>query len=348
MKTLYLTISIIFFHLFSYGEIDTVRQFQLDSITTNISKNVVRDLDSVHAYLDSKARNDEEKVWMYYGLIAIHFKYDYHRKGEKNRPDYSPAYTAKRLSGVCEDFAKLFKELCDKSHIPCLVTIGKAKIGILAIFETVQKIVRFQSLKSNHAWNVVKINSVWQLMDPTWSHVIKVHKKVLVTGKTKKNVNIKIVDRKYYQINPFEMGYDHKTCHPAFLTLNKVPTFKSEFRKVKRQKTFMNDYDYTSKLDSIYACKYPMLSKTYTYGCTQYIKRSMLQYEIQRQLLIPFRKEAVPLTINDYEQYLQQVNELSEFLMETYQYDLGSQKTEYEEKVKKKIEKLKKTATMKK
>lgn len=340
-------LTFLFCHL-SYGAINPRRQFQLDSITTNINRNIVRNIDSVHFYLNSQAKNDEEKVWMFYGLIATHFKYDNKRKGEKNRPSYSPEYTTKKLSGVCEDFAELFKELCNRSHIPCLVVFGKAKTGFFGLFENIQKIVRLQSIKFNHAWNVVKINGEWKLMDPTWSHIIKVEKKILVTGKTRKNVNIKIVDRSYYEIDPYIMRRDHKPGHPAFLTCKMIPTFKTVFRKTKHQKFYTENYDYSKKLDSIYNNEYPLLSKIYIDEFDEYSSRSIFQYEISKQLIIPFQKRVNPMTINDYEKSLDALNKLSKFLIETYNYDLGFQKSASEVKIKKNIEKLKKVEPKKK
>lgn len=57
---------------------------------------------------------------------------------------------------VCEGYSKAFKVLCDKLHIPCVITIGKA-------YGTPD------STPEAHSWNCVKVDGVWFPTDITWN-----------------------------------------------------------------------------------------------------------------------------------------------------------------------------------
>ena len=55
---------------------------------------------------------------------------------------------------VCEGYAKLFKVICDKKSIPCIIVTGKAGTG--------------SDPKENHMWNYVQLDGRWYLVDCTW------------------------------------------------------------------------------------------------------------------------------------------------------------------------------------
>lgn len=69
------------------------------------------------------------------------------------------AYVFKTKLGVCEGYSRLFKAMCDDVGLECIVISGYAKrsdfIGI--------------SFASNHAWNAIKYNGKWHLLDATWA-----------------------------------------------------------------------------------------------------------------------------------------------------------------------------------
>lgn len=327
----------------AFGNIDEYRQFQLDSITTNIEKTIRRDLPKVHAYLHLQGKNDEERVWLYYGFIATHCKYDYDRKGQKDRPEYSNGYTLKKLSGVCEDFANLFKELCDRSQIPCLVVRGKSKKPFVPeAVQATQKFFRRESNKTDHAWNVVKVDTAWQLMDPTWSHVLRVEKRKRYDPAQKKNVQvaIRIVGRKYYNMPAELMQKDHKPIHPAFLLMPNVPTFKTGLRREKRRKSYRTNYNYAAALDSISREEFPLFSKIYHDEVTRYTSMHFLMSQFRRELTLP--KTATPVTIEEYEANVQEAKRLGAYIQRNFNRSVESQIKNYEAEVNKKITKLKK------
>ena len=68
----------------SFSFIDEKRCFELDSITSTLNNDTRKNLKAVHEYLHSKGKNNEERIWLFYGYIGTYFKYDVKRSKEKN------------------------------------------------------------------------------------------------------------------------------------------------------------------------------------------------------------------------------------------------------------------------
>jgi transglutaminase/protease-like cytokinesis protein 3 len=121
----------------------------------------------------------EEKARAIYTWIALHVDYDlklyksgtkattysYSTEEEKQVKEREiledlAKTTLKKKKGVCEGYATLFKILCDLVSIECQVVHGFAK--------TREQEIGIAPRGSNHAWNVVKINNEWKLVDATW------------------------------------------------------------------------------------------------------------------------------------------------------------------------------------
>ncbi|QMU66339.1 MAG: transglutaminase [Flavobacteriaceae bacterium] len=69
------------------------------------------------------------------------------------------AFTTK--TGVCEEYAQSLKKLCDLLDIEAIVLKGYVKNSA----DEIAKIPK----DTNHAWNVVKIQNKWILIDATWA-----------------------------------------------------------------------------------------------------------------------------------------------------------------------------------
>lgn len=66
----------------------------------------------------------------------------------------------KKNKAVCDGYSRLFKTLCDLCHIECVIITGTSKTTIADIGKL--------PTKSDHAWNAIKLNGQWQLIDATW------------------------------------------------------------------------------------------------------------------------------------------------------------------------------------
>jgi len=327
---------------YSLAEIDDKRQFQLDSISTNIPKESKQNLDQVHAFLHKNGHTDEERVWLFYGYIATHFKYDQKRKKEKDAPIFSPEYTAQRRSGVCRDFSKVFLVLCQKSGIPCLEVTGRTPIPV---WEIIGNWLHHMKSTYTHRWNVVKVNDTWMLMDPTWSNVKETQrirhydpkKKVTFT------VLVKIPARIYYNPDPVFMMKTHAPIHPAFLLISdSLPTFKTARKKETRQKFFCSNYHFSDTIDLIYAAKFPLFSKPYYSGCMKYSKTAAMLNNYEYELSLPVQKSAryKQPTLEQYDNALLQARELTAYIHSETGIAYNSKLKQFEEELAKKRAKL--------
>lgn len=64
--------------------------------------------------------------------------------------------------GICAGYAALYKDFCDQFGLECNIVNGYVVSRYTKLPDDKD------SIKLNHAWNVVKVNGTWQLVDPTW------------------------------------------------------------------------------------------------------------------------------------------------------------------------------------
>lgn len=104
--------------------------------------------------------DDEIKARAAFFWLTQHIKYDCegYRSGQYT---VEPEEVLSKGIAVCSGYASLMKMFCDELGVECEVVSGFAT-GI-----SVDK-VHLDSMKSNHAWNAVKIKGEWKLVDPTW------------------------------------------------------------------------------------------------------------------------------------------------------------------------------------
>jgi len=122
---------------------------------------------------------DSEKVRAIFFWVTSHISYDvvefhnkrpmvYETKQHFKDSTEAEAYfmtiyandVIKKGMGVCAGYATIFKLLCDKVKINCVIVNGYGKSS----FGEIGK--RFDE---NHAWNAVQLNGNWQLVDACWA-----------------------------------------------------------------------------------------------------------------------------------------------------------------------------------
>lgn len=121
----------------------------------------------------------EERARAAYAWIARHIDYDikalnkpvkvvsysYSTEEEKLQKEKEvqrelALRTLRRHKAVCHGYATLFKQVCEQMDIECVTISGTAKI-----YES--DIGRMPG-NPNHAWNAIRINGQWKLVDATW------------------------------------------------------------------------------------------------------------------------------------------------------------------------------------
>jgi transglutaminase/protease-like cytokinesis protein 3 len=165
LRPLNLLAGLLFLPVFFFGQTDKSTYQKIDSLVIQFSERKDLTPDSVIGFVNTEFLSDSDKVRAYYKWISYNIEYDVDlmkamAEGEETDRNSQDADTvfAKRL-GVCEGYAKLMKKLCAGSNILCEVVPGYSKSSEN---ETVMDLY--------HAWNAVKINDAWHLLDVTWSN----------------------------------------------------------------------------------------------------------------------------------------------------------------------------------
>ena len=118
-------------------------------------------VESLAAYLIGPAKNEREKARAIFRWICQNINYDLGsyftgRLGSTNSSD-----VLKSRSSVCSGYSDLFSALAGEAGLETVEIRGYGK-GY-----SYRPGLRFAG-PYNHAWNAVKINGSWYLMDPTW------------------------------------------------------------------------------------------------------------------------------------------------------------------------------------
>lgn len=118
-----------------------------------------RNQSSLVAYLIKPYQNDDfAKARVLFAWIAYHVQYDFFQYSAKKRIAGLGNTYQTRL-GVCADFAKLFVDMARKADLKAEYITGYAGYDLTP-----------DEIKdSRHAWNAVKLNNKWYLLDVTWA-----------------------------------------------------------------------------------------------------------------------------------------------------------------------------------
>jgi hypothetical protein len=104
-------------------------------------------------YLGSLSPDPELKARAIYAWITANIKYE--RLIPTTRIAQDATTVLQRRMGVCEGYSRLFQALAEAAGLEAVVIAGEAKYGN-------------STLRERHAWNAVKLNGKWELLDCTW------------------------------------------------------------------------------------------------------------------------------------------------------------------------------------
>lgn len=116
-------------------------------------------LSELATILSKYAKTEAEKARIIYVWITHNITYDVASFLRGNYGDASPYVVLKNRFAVCSGYANLYQALAEKMGLKSAVVIGYAKgLGYLV----------GNASDANHAWNTVRINNAWYLIDATW------------------------------------------------------------------------------------------------------------------------------------------------------------------------------------
>jgi hypothetical protein len=136
------------------------RYASLDKYARETPDKYSRDNLVLAEYLGRRAKNDLEKARLIYSWIATHIRYDDDSFNTGNYKNQGADSVFVSRTAVCDGFSSLFKEL------GLLMDLEVEKISGYSKGYGYQPGDKFSS--TDHAWNAVKIDGIWQLIDVTW------------------------------------------------------------------------------------------------------------------------------------------------------------------------------------
>jgi hypothetical protein len=116
-------------------------------------------LQSLTDYLIAPARTEREKVRVIYRWITDRVVYDLESYARGVRADSRAESVLRLRKGVCAGYAVLFERLCRLAGLEVVIVRGFCKgYGHY----------QGEAVSTNHAWNAVRIDGKWHLVDATW------------------------------------------------------------------------------------------------------------------------------------------------------------------------------------
>ena len=133
----------------------------LNSLPSRRSVTKAQMIESMKKAKISYSLADGEIVYMIYKWETQNIEYDcYNLFKNPQQIDYSEDGTYSKGKGVCNGYSELFRTMCISLGIEAEKIIGYAK-GVGYNPNVIPT-------DTNHAWNVVKLGSIYYLVDPTW------------------------------------------------------------------------------------------------------------------------------------------------------------------------------------
>ncbi|MCL0059926.1 hypothetical protein M1O20_05560 [Dehalococcoidia bacterium] len=181
-------------------------------------ESVANTVESLAAWLVEPARNDLETVRAIFRWITDSIYYDivsYFNIIEGTGPvgDQSPEAVLDSRKAVCEGYSRLFKALAHFAGLEVVQVTGWVK-GFGYPVEGLTE-------EPNHAWNAVKINDGWYLLDSTWG----------AGGIDEEGQFVREFEEFYFLTPPDQFIYSHFPINPDWQLLE-VPVTKDEFAKL--------------------------------------------------------------------------------------------------------------------
>ncbi len=133
----------------------------VDNRAINTPENFEQDIFQLTAYLVQPYSNQSKKVRAIYTWIAYHISYDVDSYMNGLYGAVYPEDVLEKRKSVCEGYARLFKKMAEAAGIRAEMIGGYSK-GY-----NYQEGELF-SHRNSHAWNAVRIDGQWYLVDVTW------------------------------------------------------------------------------------------------------------------------------------------------------------------------------------
>lgn len=134
---------------------------RIDDFVVNTDPTNFASSQNLAVFLSKQFDSDHELVRSIYTWIALNISYDHKLLYTNEKKDQCSIEVWKSRSAVCEGYANLFQDMCTSAGIESRIIKGYVKDF------TGNNDIQFP----NHAWNSVKIDGKWHILDVTWASV---------------------------------------------------------------------------------------------------------------------------------------------------------------------------------
>ena len=155
----------------NYSKVDDLvskypRFTKVEDLAFKIKTDFTTDKDKARAAFYWLAKNIRYNLEEYYNPTQRSYNFRYSTEEEKQQKlqalkDNIIADAFKTKFGVCEEYAQSFKKICDLLGIEAVVIKGNVR--------NVPSEIGKPESNTNHAWNAVKLNGKWTILDATWA-----------------------------------------------------------------------------------------------------------------------------------------------------------------------------------
>ena len=177
---------------------------RIDAHALSTPESAESNITSLAAYLNETSTTDLEKARAIFVWLTKNINYDDESFNAGTRGDNSAEGVLKNRKAVCEGFSNLYYVLGKEMSLDIQKVSGYSK-GYS--YRVGQKFT-----KTNHAWNVIKIDGQWRIFDATWGEG------------SGERINSKLVSRKefkeyWFNTNPYEAIFSHMPKDKSFLNV---------------------------------------------------------------------------------------------------------------------------------
>ncbi|MCK5702813.1 MAG: hypothetical protein KAI29_16735 [Cyclobacteriaceae bacterium] len=181
--------------------------YHVDDIVEKTNHENFSTFESLAINLTQQFNDERSKVRSIYTWIALNIIYDQNALFSSGVSNQNALDVWKSRLAVCEGYANLFHEMCAKSGIESRIIKGYVK-------DIAGTDLRFP----NHAWNSVKIDGKWQLLDVTWASINNEGSKLANTKLTNNQLRQKLDH--FFLVNPSRMILTHLPEDPYWQLQN--------------------------------------------------------------------------------------------------------------------------------
>lgn len=167
---------------------------KIDKMAENVPSEAAATISTLAEYLQKNTTTDIEKARAIYTWLAKHIDYDDDGFNTDNIGDMSAPVVLETRKAVCEGFSNLYVALGHEMGLEIKKVIGYAKGYGYSPGKKFKK--------TDHAWNIIKIDGTWRVFDATWGEGYG----ETVNGKLKSK---KAFNDFWFNTDPYEAIFSH-------------------------------------------------------------------------------------------------------------------------------------------